>query len=84
MYLTTVCCVCLPGMKMKIAVSFLWDLNRLKSHHCLASFSLSHCTPNLAAGTSFSARCTSCTLEKIFLLGTLHPDRLLFVSPVEL
>lgn len=44
-----------------------------------ACFPLSHSAPNLAAGTSFFARCTSCTLEKIFLPGSFPFDSLLFV-----
>ena len=63
----------------KTAVSLPGICSRRTSHLCLASFSLSHSSPNLAADTSFSARCTSCTLEQIFLPGTLPPDRLHFV-----
>lgn len=74
----------LSDMYIKIAVSLVVICNQRKSHLCLASFPLSHSTPNLAADTSFSARCTSCTLEKIFLLGTLPSDRLCFVLPVHL
>ena len=76
--------VCFNDLSIKIAVSLAGICNCQQSHLCLASFPLSHSPPNIAAGTSFSARCTSCTLETVFLLGTLPCDRLLFVLSLQL
>lgn len=41
--------VYLTDMSIKIAVSLVGIFNQRKSHLCLASFPLSHSTPNLAA-----------------------------------
>lgn len=71
--------VYLTDVNIKSAVSLVVICNQRTSHLCLASFPLSHSTPDLAADTSFSARCTRFTLEKIFLLWTLPSDWLLFV-----